>query len=113
MATTLYVKAPVRESVADIVSTDAERRYLEAKMQQPNFYTNVIRWTDSTRKEVITPDNLGTFIYEWKQRSQQLVAKVGTQKVVSHMYQKVRAEPAGDNQFKVRLHGEKAVRHRD
>ena len=93
MAQTLYVKAPLRKSVDDIIRSDVERKYLAVKLRQPEYYTKTVRWYDSTRTQLLTADNIDGFMYDWETRSRDIVAKYGKQKVVADMYQKVRAEP--------------------
>ena len=89
---TLYVRAPLRQSVGDILRNDVERKYLANKLRTPDFYTNEIRWFDSTRSKRITAENIDSFMYEWETKSQNIVSRYGQQKVVAKMYQKCEAE---------------------
>ena len=81
MATTLYVKAPLRTPVAEIIRNDPERKFLAAKLRTPDYYTNHVRWFDSTRSQVLTAENIDGFMYEWETKSRDIAAKYGQQKV--------------------------------
>jgi hypothetical protein len=75
MSTTLYVKSPVRHSVQEIIQGDVERKYLAAKLRTPEFYAGKIRWSDSTRSQVLTADNIDGFMYEWETKSRDIITK--------------------------------------
>jgi len=104
---TLYVKIPVRQTVNDIIRNDVERKFLATRLRDPEYYTNQVRWFDSTRAQNITADNIDGFMYEWEEKARRITNRYGQQKVVSFMYQKVHAEPVGadGSKFEVVLPG--------
>ena len=72
---TVYVRSPVRRTVDDIIRNDPERTFLSAKLRDPDFYTNSVRWFDGTRTTLLTAENIDGFLYEWESKSRAIRAK--------------------------------------